>query len=215
MVAQVRDLVARRVAEPVPDVIGDLLRLQRSDPARLSDAELVSAVHGLYTAGHETVTHQLGNAVHALLIHPAQLAVVRDEPAMWPAAVDELVRWCGSVLVPLLRHATEDVVVGGVTVRRGEAVRVLLVSANRDPRVHADPDRLDVTRPPAGRGEGHLGFGLGRHVCPGAALSRMQLELALSTLFTRFPGMALADERLRWGTVPGMRGLVRLPVVLR
>jgi cytochrome P450 len=73
------------------------------------------------------------------------------------------VRWGGSVLVPLLHYATEDVVVGGVTVRKGEAVRAILVSANRDPRVYADPDRLDVTRRRTGRGGGHLGFGHGRH----------------------------------------------------
>jgi cytochrome P450 len=114
-----------------------------------------------------------------------------------------------------MRYAAEDVELGGVTIRRGEVVQPVLVSANHDPREYADVERLDVTRRPAGRGEGHVGFGHGFHYCLGAALARQEGEVALRALVERFPGLALASDEPEWVAVPGMRRLARLPVRLR
>jgi cytochrome P450 len=124
-------------------------------------------------------------------------------------------RWCGPVQIAQLRYATEDVEVGGQTVKAGEAVQAVLVSANHDPRQYDEPERLDVTRRPSGRGEGHVGFGHGIHYCLGAALARQEGEVALRGLFGRFPGMALEAEEQTWVPVPGMRQLASLPVRLR
>ncbi len=115
-----------------------------------------------------------------------------------------------------LRYATEDIQLGGVLVKAGESVSPVLVSANHDPRQYIDPDRLDVTRQPAGHGEGHVGFGHGAHYCLGAALARQEAEVALHALFDRFPRVALAVPvpELQWQPVPGSRRLAALPIRL-
>jgi cytochrome P450 len=123
-------------------------------------------------------------------------------------------RWCGPVTATNIRYATEDLELGGVRIARGDAVEAVLVSANRDPRAYTDPDRLDVTRRPAGRGEGHVGFGHGIHYCLGAALARQEGEVVLRMLFDRYPGLALADPEPDWMPRPGMRRLATLRVRL-
>ena len=81
--------------------------------------------------------------------------------------------------------------------------------------MYSDPERLDVTRQPTGRGEGHVGFGYGAHYCLGAALARQEGEVALRALFDRFPELRLASDEPEWAAVPGMRRLARMPVFLR
>jgi cytochrome P450 len=212
MVDHVHALIAARRATPADDLLTALVRVRDEDGDRLSDEELVSMVLTLVLAGHETTAHLIGNGTYALLTHPDQLAVLRADPSLWPAAVRELVRFCGPVHVTRLRHAVEDVEVGGTTIRRGDAVQAVLVSANFDPREHPDPHRLDVTRLRHARGDGHVGFGHGPHYCLGAALARQEAEVALSMLVTRFPDLALATDTPRWAPVPGSRRLVELPV---
>jgi cytochrome P450 len=208
-------LVERRRSEPADDLISDLVRAQAEDGDRLSDVELVTTVLALVTAGHETTANLIGNGALALLTHPDQLAALRADPAGWPGAVGELMRWCGPVQVGAPRFATADAEVAGQPVPAGTGVQVVLVSANRDPRAYPDPDRLDVTRRPSGRGEGHLGFGHGAHYCLGAALARQEGEVALRALFDRFPGIALDTDEPQWLPVPGIRHLRSLPVRLR
>jgi cytochrome P450 len=219
IVDHVHDLVARRREEPRDDLVTALIRAQEEDGDRLSDAELVTMVLTLVFAGHETTAHLIGNGALALLTRPDQLALLRADPTLWPGAVHELMRRCGPVLGTQIRFAMEDVEVGGVTIRAGETVQPMLVSSNLDPREYADPERLDVTRRPAGRGEGHVGFGHGVHYCLGAALARQEGEVALRALFERFPDLALdAAERDRgpeWEQLPLTRRLARLPVRLR
>jgi cytochrome P450 len=115
-----------------------------------------------------------------------------------------------------MRYAAEDLEVAGTTVRRGEAVQAVLVSANFDPRVYPDPERLDVTRLVDAHGDGHVGFGHGIHYCLGAALARQEGEVALRGLFDRFPQLGLAVEpaALAWAPLPGSRRLASLPVRL-
>jgi cytochrome P450 len=217
MADNVKELVAARRRDPADDLITGLLQAQEADGDRLTDTELITMVFVLVLAGHETTANLIGNATHALLTHPDQLRLLRDDPALWPTAVHELMRFTGPVLGTRIRFAKEDVELGGVRIEAGQAVEALIVSANRDPRAYPDPDRLDVTRRPAGgHGEGHVGFGFGAHYCLGAALARQEGEIALRALFERFPELALdtaagAGEP-DWEKVPNMRRLATLPL---
>jgi cytochrome P450 len=214
MVDHVRDLIRRRRAEPADDLLTALVHAQDEDGDRLSDDELVTMVLTLVMAGHETTAHLIGNGTVALLTHPDQLDLLRRDPSLWPGAVHELMRFCGPVQITRLRYAAEDLDLGGVRVRAGDAVQAVLVSANFDPREYTDPERLDVTRRPTGRGEGHVGFGHGIHYCLGAALARQEGEVALGGLFERFPDLALVNAQQEWVQIPGSRRLARLPVRL-
>jgi cytochrome P450 len=214
MVAHVKDLIGRRRAAPADDLLTALIQAQEADGDQLSDDELVTMVFTLVMAGHETTAHLIGNGTVALLTHPDQLDLLRRDPSLWPGAVHELMRFCGPVHITRLRYAAEDVDLDGVRIRAGDAVQAVLVSANFDPREYTDPERLDVTRRPAGRGEGHVGFGHGFHYCLGAALARQEGEVALRALFARFPNLALVDGEQEWARLPGVRRLIRLPVRL-
>jgi cytochrome P450 len=215
MIDHIHDLIARRRAEPADDLLTAFVQVQEEDGDRLSADELVTMVLTLVIAGHETTAHLISNSTLALLTHPDQLDRLRADPDLWPGAVHELMRLCGPVQIARVRYATEDVHLGGVTIRKGDAVQPVLVSANRDPREYPEPERLDVARRPAGRGEGHVGFGHGFHYCLGAALARQEGEVALRALVERYPGLALAADEQEWVQVPGMRRLARLPVRLR
>ncbi|QYN34641.1 cytochrome P450 [Pseudonocardia sp. DSM 110487] len=214
MIDHVHEMIEHRRAEPADDLLTALVQVQEADGDRLSADELVSMVITLVIAGHETTAHLIGNATYALLTHPDQLDLLRADPTLWPGAVNELMRWCGPVQVARMRYAAEDVELGGVAIRRGEVVQPVLVSSNRDPREYPEAERLDVTRRPAGRGEGHVGFGHGLHYCLGAALARQEGEVALRALVERFPRLALASDEPEWVPAPGMRRLARLPVRL-
>ncbi|MFB6535521.1 cytochrome P450 [Streptomyces noursei] len=214
LIAYTHALVDQRRAAPADDLISDLVKVQDEDGDRLSDVELVTMLLGLATAGHETTANLVGNGALALLSHPDQLEALRRTPELWPTAVDELVRSCGSILITQLRYATEDIDVGGQTVKAGEAVQPVVVSANRDPREFSRPECLDVTRRSVKPGDGHVGFGLGAHYCLGAALARQECEVALRGLFDRFPRVALTTDEHTWAPVPGLRQLASLPLTL-
>jgi hypothetical protein len=214
MVAGVQRLIGARRAAPEDDLLSALIRAHDEEHGRLSDRELVTFVLTLVLAGHETTAHLIGNSVVALLEQPAQLALLREQPDRWPTAVHELVRTCGMALMAGLRYASEDMEFGGVSLRAGEAVAPVLVSANFDPRRYAEPDRFDVTRVLSGHGEGHLGFGHGAHYCLGAALARQETEVALRALFDRFPSLRAAAAPT-WRPVPASRRLAELPVLLQ
>ncbi|WP_406504798.1 cytochrome P450 [Streptomyces sp. NBC_00212] len=214
LVDYTHQLVEARRAEPADDLISELIGTRDEDGDGLSDLELVTMVLGLATAGHETTAHLIGNSVLALLRHPEQLSTLRRDPGLWPSAVNELTRWCGSILITQVRYATEDVRIAGQTVRAGEAVQPILASANHDPRAFDRPERLDVCRHHDGRGDGHIGFGLGAHYCLGAALAKQECEVALRGLFARFPRLQLVDPEPTWAPVPGLRQLAALPVRL-
>ncbi|MBP2703957.1 cytochrome P450 [Microbispora sp. RL4-1S] len=216
MIAFVRDLIVRRRSEPADDLLTGLIRAHDEDGDRLTDTELITMVLTLVLAGHETTAHLIGNGVAALLAHPGQLGALRADPALLPRAVHELMRWCGPVQGTRFRYAAEDVEIGGMTVRRGEPIMAMLVSANYDPRRFDDPERLDITREPDGRRETHLGFGHGLHYCLGAALARQEAEVAFGMLLSRFPRIepAVAPEDLERQLVPASWRLARLPVRL-
>ncbi|WP_308120427.1 cytochrome P450 family protein [Streptomyces bambusae] len=206
-------LIAHARAHPSDTFLSDIIRSQDA----LDEGELVSSLWVLFFAGHKTTAYQIGNSVLELLLHPEQLAALRRDPALIPQAVEELIRFEGSVESSTFRHAVEDVDVRGTVIPKGSLVQIALSSANRDPERFDRPDVLDVTRD---RLQGvHLGFGHGTHYCLGAPLARLELEIALGCLLREFPEMRLADEeasRTAWlkGPMPAFRGLERLDIVL-
>ncbi|MFK4186241.1 cytochrome P450 [Streptomyces sparsogenes] len=214
--AYLRELAERRRAEPGDDLLTGLLQVHDEESGRLSETELVTMVITLMIAGHETTAHLIGNSVLALLTHPGQLALLRQDPELLPGAVQELLRWCSPVVFGKQRYATRDVEVGGTLIGAGDVVLPVLGAANHDPRRFPDPERLDITRRPDGRGVAHVAYSRGPHYCLGATLANQEAEVALSALFGRYPGMRLAvpEEALTWNPVPSTRQLARLPVRL-
>jgi len=163
----------------------------------------------LLGAGFITTTHAFGNAVVALVAHPDQLARLQAHPDGWPNAVEEVLRY-DSVFQIGVRVATETLQIDGHTVREGSAVFLLGGGANRDPAVFERPDEFDSTRANA---RDHIGFGSGVHVCLGAPLARLELQIGLQALFERFPRLTLAGEpTLNDSTL--LHGIKRLPVNL-
>ncbi|GAB2965339.1 cytochrome P450 [Micromonospora polyrhachis] len=212
IVADAKAAVTQRRAEPgTRDVISDLIRTQAEDGDKLSDTELVTFVWQLVLGG-QTPANLIANAVDTLLTHPDQLAALRADPHLMPAAVEELTRWSGPQLLTFPRYAQEDIDLHGVPIRKGEPVTAAIAAVNRDPRVFTNPDRLDVTRP-AGPAA-HLGYAHGPHFCLGAALARVQTEVALTALLRRFPNLTLAaaPDDVRRDLDPGTWRLTSLPV---
>ncbi|MDH6127506.1 cytochrome P450 [Kitasatospora sp. GP82] len=200
-------LVHQRRADPGDDLISALVTTQAQDD-RLTDAELLSTCFILITAGDETTTHLIGNGTLALLRHPAELARLREDPALIRSAVEELARY-DTPTQAILRVVAEDVQIGGQLLREGELVYLFLASANRDPDRFDDPDRLDPGRPD----KRHLSFGNGPHFCLGGPLAKLQAEVAVGTLIRRFPRLRLADEAaLHWRPNPLQRRLSALPL---
>jgi cytochrome P450 len=204
-------VAGRAAAQPGDDLVAHLLRGQAEDSERLTDTELITLVWHLVLAG-QTPTNLIANAVRTLLCHPEQLAALRADSSLMPGAVEELIRWCGPQLLTIPRYPREDVELAGVLIGKGEPVTAAIVSANRDPRVFADPDRFDIGR--VAGGAGHLGFAHGPHFCLGAALARVQTEIALTALLRRFPRLALADAAVGHVPDPATWRLAALPVTL-
>jgi len=144
----------------------------------------------LVGAGFETTVNLIGNGIVLLLEHPQQLLQLRDNPGLWPAAVEEILRF-ESPLQMVVRTARCDVEIAGGRIGAGEMIALLLGGANRDPRVFTDPGRFDITRPNA---RDHLAFGSGIHGCLGAALARIEGAIALRALFERFPNLSLSEQ---------------------
>ncbi|MGW7402894.1 cytochrome P450 family protein [Streptomyces sp. NPDC054833] len=180
------------------------------DRRELSPEELDSMVFQLLVAGQEPVTNQITTALTALFRHPDQSARLRDEPDLLPRAVEELLRYDSAFELTTWRFFAEDSDLHGTRVPAGDSVIVSLCAANRDPRRFPEPDTLDLDRSP----NPHLAFGHGIHFCPGAALARAELRIALSTLLTRLPGLHLAirDEDIQWTPAVLGRGTSHLPV---
>jgi cytochrome P450 len=202
----VRELIASRRARPGSDLVSTLVETADQD-GLLSDSELVAMTVLLLVAGTETTVSLIGTTVWALLRHPAELARLREAPWLLPATVEEAVRW-ESPVQRTWRIATTDVALAGQTIPRGALVVLLLGAANRDPARFSDPDRFDVLR----RDLGHVAFGAGVHVCLGAALARLETQVAVSALLRRLPSLQLATEQPVWRPTATLRGLATLPV---
>ncbi|MGH3170152.1 MAG: cytochrome P450 family protein [Trebonia sp.] len=205
------DLLAEKRRRPGDDLVSALITAQDADDS-LSDSELLSMLFLLLIAGHETTVNLIGNGTLALLQHPAGLARLRSDMSLLPSAVEELLRYANP-----LNHATErftltPVVIGGVEIPAREWVIVATSSANRDASRFEDPSSLDVGRDATG----HVAFGHGIHYCLGAPLARLEGEIAIGSLLSRFPGLSLAvpESELRWRVSSLIHGLESLPVRL-
>ncbi|PKW16418.1 cytochrome P450 family protein [Saccharopolyspora spinosa] len=176
----------------------------------LSREELDSMIFQLLVAGQEPVTNQITTALIALLRHPAQLARLSADPGLLPQAVEELLRYDSAFELTTWRFLAEDADLHGRRVPAGDSIIVSLCAANRDPERFPDADRLDFDRSP----NPHLAFGHGIHFCPGAALARAELQIAVGTLLDRLPGFRLAipEEDLNWVPAVLGRGVSGLPV---
>ncbi|HEX5407196.1 MAG TPA: cytochrome P450 [Pseudonocardiaceae bacterium] len=203
-------LVAAKRAEPGDDVLSALV-LASEDGDRLSPTELLAMAFLLILAGFETTVNLIGNGVHALVRSPAQLAALRADPALLPAAVEEFLRFESPLNMATNRFTDAPVPVGDVTIPAGEFVMIALLAANHDETRFAAPDELDITREP----NAHLAFGHGIHYCLGAPLARLEGEIAFGKLLSRFSSITLADDQLTYRSSTLMRGLQALPVRLR
>jgi cytochrome P450 len=187
LTAYFTELVAARRAAPCDDLTSALVQAQESGAADISDAELATNLIGLYNAGFLTSVHSIGNGLVLLLERPAARAELCDRPEVSPAYVEEILRYKTPVHFGV-RFAAADTEIMGVPVPAGGEALVLLGAANRDPRRFADPDVFDPWRP-----DNHtMSFSVGPHYCLGAALSRLEIQVALPMLLRRFPKLALA-----------------------
>jgi cytochrome P450 len=203
--AYLSGIVAERRMLPRDDLISRLLEGTTGDP-QLSEEELVSLCVMLLFAGHETTVNLISAGTYLLLTHPDQLATFHARPELTDAAVDEFLR-LHSPIQATSRVAYADVEIGGRLIRRGQSVMLLLGSANRDPAIFTDPDRLDITRRP----NRHLAFGRGIHYCLGAPLAVAQGGIALRLLVERCPDWRLAADPV-WSETFGFRGLQELQI---
>ena len=187
----IHDLLAERRAHPTDDLLSALVAAD-IEGGRLTEAELLSTAITLFLGGHDTTTQLIALGMSALVRHPDQLDLLRARPELVPAAVEEMLRYDAPFQMNL-RFVTEDVELGGQTLRAGDLVRQALGAANRDPARFEDPDAVRVERPPAR----HLSFGLGHHFCPGAPLARLQAQTAVEAMVRRLAGLRLdpADRR--------------------
>ncbi|MFE0856792.1 cytochrome P450 family protein [Streptomyces mutabilis] len=207
------ETVAAKRAAPGDDLTSALI-LASEDGDHLTDAEIVSTLQLMVAAGHETTISLIVNSVVNLSTHPEQRALVLSGEAEWSAVIEETLRFSTPTSHVLIRFATEDVPVGDRVIPAGDALIVSYGALGRDERAHGPTaGDFDITRTSPNR---HISFGHGPHVCPGAALSRLEAGVALPALYARFPRLDLAvpASELRNKPVVTQNDLFELPVRL-
>ncbi|HEY3681981.1 MAG TPA: cytochrome P450 [Streptosporangiaceae bacterium] len=206
--AYLDDLVTRAEGDPGDNLIGRLVTERRAT-GELSHDALVGMTFLLLIAGHETTANMLPLSVLTLLRNPGQLAELRDDPSLWPGAVEELLRILSITdWAAFDRMAIADIEIGGTTIRAGDGVYVLGLAANWDERAYPKPGDLDIHR----RARNHVAFGFGVHQCLGQNLARAELEIALRVLFDRIPDLRAATEDFNFKIGAPIFGLYDLPV---
>ena len=205
-------LAEQRRAVPDGGLISGLLSASE-DGDFLSDDEVMAMIFLLMLAGHDTTANLIGSSALALIEHPEQAERLRNDPALVPTAVEELLRFTTPVPCGAARTLLEDVEIDGTVLPKGSKVLGMIISANRDEAVFEHPDDLDVGRDP----NRHLTFAFGKHFCLGNQLARLEGQIAVGELVRRFPHMRLAVDRdvLRYKPVQALRGFRSLPVILQ
>jgi cytochrome P450 len=173
----------------------------------LPEEDLIAQCVMLLIGGHETTRNLIGNGLYTLLSHPEAYHEVRDDPSVWPSALEELLRYESPVQVTgrILKAGLE---LDGIHVPAGGSIMFMIGAAHRDPRQYQDPDRVDVRRPR----NRHLAFGGDAHVCVGSTLARLEGRLSMASIMRRFPDLRLVDEQPDWGPNFAFRGLRTLRV---
>jgi cytochrome P450 len=205
--AYLRDLIRERRRRPTGDLISGLVEVVDQGD-RLTEDEMIGTCVLLLNAGHEATVNVTGNGWWALFRNPDQLRLLRGNQGVLPRAVEELMRY-DTPLQMFERWVLEDVEIHGVTIPKGSELALLFGSANHDPDVFEEPDRLDLFR----EHNPHMSFGAGIHFCLGAPLARVELQTSFGTLLRRFPRMELVDEPW-WKPAYIIRGLRELRVRL-
>jgi cytochrome P450 len=201
-------VIAGRRERPGDDLVS-LLVHSEIDGERLEEFDLLMLCMTLLVAGNETTRNLLAHGALALATHPDQRTLLAGDPSLMPRAVEEMLRW-GSPVASFMRVATRDTRLRDETIREGERLLLLYVSANRDESVFGDDaEQFRVTRD-ASR---HVAFGFGEHFCLGAQLARMEARIAFREMLARFADWQLAGEVERLPSL-FMRGIVRLPLTL-
>jgi cytochrome P450 len=204
-----REEFENRRANPRPGLVTELVQAE-ADGEKLSEDELLAMVFLLFLAGHETTTHLISTSALDLLQHPDQRDMLKADPSLMPNAVEELHRHNSPVQATKPRMARQDMEFHGVQLKQGDRVFGLLASANADPAHFENPEKLDLRR----EGVRHAGYGGGMHLCLGMHLAKLETEIALERLLTRWPSMSLAvpADEVRWLRRPGIRGPTSLPL---
>lgn len=181
-------LVTEAKAGDTDSLTADLVKAQ-ADGAEITDHEIASLLYSLLFAGHETTTTLIANALRVLLSHPEAWASVKESPKAIPGAIDEVLRYSGSI-VGWRRKATRDAEVGGVSIPAGAELLLLMGSANRDGERFEAPETFDIARTNARE---HLSFGFGIHYCLGNMLAKLQARIALEEVTRLVPDLRLRE----------------------
>ncbi|HZO76199.1 MAG TPA: cytochrome P450 [Ktedonobacteraceae bacterium] len=204
-----KSLMAERRKHPGEDLLTKMVQAEENGDM-LSEDEIVIATNFLLFAGHETTANLIAVGLSYLLQNPEQLAQLRADPAKTPAAVEELLRYVSPVHT-LARQAKQDVTIRGVDIPKEGSIYLMVGAANRDPEKFPEPEKLDINRPP-GRS---LGFGYGIHYCIGAALARLESQIAFDTIVRRLQDLTMTVETPEFRPNYSLRGLLSLPVEFR
>ncbi len=193
---------------PADDILTAMIEAEEEGD-RMSPKELRDQVNLLFVAGHETTVNLIGTGIWELLKHPDQAAILRDDPSLDPAAIDELLRWVSPVQFSR-RITLEQIEVRGVTIPARTFVQAALGSANHDPdKFGPTAEQLDVTRADAGQ---HVSFGSGIHYCLGASLAKLEGQVAIGRFLRRFPDVQV--DEWKWNGRINLRGLDELKVAV-
>ena len=201
------ELMQRRRKEPQDDLISDMVQLQASGGADISDTELRINLQALLVGGNLTTTDLIGNGVWLFLTHPTQKQALLDDPSLSAQAVEEVLRYEAPVQATS-RIVEADKTVAGCPMKKSQPVFMSLAAANRDPGKFDAPEALDITA----KRPSHVSFGRGSHICIGAPLARIEARRVFEKLFERYPDMALSEQELTWRALPFFRGLETLYV---
>lgn len=208
MIEYFRNAIARQKEQPREGLVRSFM-LAEHHGDRFSEEEIVANCILTMVGGLETTTNLIGNGVLTLLRQPELLRQLQSDPSLIPGAVEELLRF-ESPSQHTARLAPTDVMLGGKWIRQRQAVIAVMAAANRDPERFPDPDRVDFTRSP----NRHVAFGWGAHFCFGAALARMEGQIAFELISRHLPNLRLADgAELEWRDNLGLRGLRELRVI--
>ncbi len=204
-----REKVAELRVHPRENLLSALIQAEEQGD-RLTEDELFANCVLLMIAGHETTTNLIGNGVLALLRHPDQQENLVRNPDTIVSAVEELLRY-DSPVQKMGRVALADIHLAGKRIKQGDLVCFSFAAGNRDPEQFTAPAQLDIERKP----NRHLAFGHGLHYCVGAALARLEGQIAINTILSRLPGLRLETEDLEWNRNLTLRGLKSLPVAFQ
>jgi cytochrome P450 len=191
-------------------LIAEIVRLEK-DGGQISADEIVAMVFLLLFAGHETTTHLISGSVFELLKNPKLRDWLEQDWSRADLAVEEFLRFLTPVQFTKPRYVRRDIELGGVRLKKGDRIMVMLAAVNMDPDANPQPQRLDLQRKP----NRHVAFGTGIHFCLGHQLARIEGRCALKSLFRRWPDLTLAvdESEVRWRKRPGIKAIDRLPVV--